>query len=126
MSEPILIDPYEKQAWVDDSPQHAVNASRMNHIEQGIEDANANAYQAVFHSILNRGSTYRFVTPASTWTIEYTGNVLQPDPELWVPPKTVTVWVGGEVVDTDVHIDEDFQNITITFATPQSGYVTFI
>lgn len=49
-------------------------------------------------------------TPAATWTISHgLGRV----------PHAVTLYVGGEVVDTDTHVDA--ASVVLTFPTPTAG-----
>lgn len=49
-------------------------------------------------------------TPAATWTIPHgLGRV----------PSVVTVWIGGDLVDTDTHADAT--HVVLTFAAPTAG-----
>lgn len=49
-------------------------------------------------------------TPSATWTIPH---------GLGRNPHGVTVYVAGDLVDTDVHVDDI--NVVLTFASPTTG-----
>jgi hypothetical protein len=50
------------------------------------------------------------VTPAATWSITH---------NLGRKPHGVTIYVDGELVDTDVHVDETY--VVLTFHEPTAG-----
>ena len=84
--------PYDPQTWVDFNSTYPVSAARMNHLEQGVEDA---------HALLDAGVVVRSYSAAHTleaqdfWkTLEFdvgsTANlVIPPDSELLVPDGTL-------------------------------------